>query len=531
LTSILQIPQPHTVSSVLSKLSQGVNALSDNAYYEQNPEKYLDFFGYPWSKQKEAINAIRDHKIVTLRSCNDVGKTWVVACTILWWLDVYRDPGAMVVSTSKNWHNTRFQLWSELRKQYQKVRHRFNNAEMNLVSFEPDPVGRPKWYALGFNPKIEGSPTDPEAEAPAASGYHSPHLLLVVDEAMTTPAAIFNAFEGSLLDEGSRLLCSFNPTNTTGEIIRYEQDRRTYPIHIAARHLHESVEYKNNPERYIELADPKACDELRESYGQDSPIYMSRVLGEYPLQDTDAAINLNALQEMRSREVDVGRIQKVLYSWDVAGDGSDSNQVGLLLVGDKGYYYEELENWKKGTHLQSMTRVYEIIKEHIEETDEEFNDEVKGKPNDESLVLPEFYLIVDAVGEGSHVPSFMEKWLPALNTISFKGGMKAKKISERRQTELMNKNSEAWYRSHLLIENKISSWLPISAQISDQCFHELSTRLSEWKVKASEPLVYAIEPKDKYKERNRNRSPDRADTFIMAIYGIRHTVGIRFEVI
>jgi len=399
---------------------------------------------------------------------------------------------------------------------------------MNLVSFEPDPIGKPKWYALGFNPKIEGSPTDPEAEAPAASGYHSPHLLLVIDEAMTTPAAIFNAFEGSLLDEGSRLLCSFNPTNVTGEIIRYEQDKRTHQIHIAAKHLHESEEYKANPERYIELASPEACQALLDSYGPDSPIYMSRVLGEYPNQDSDAAIKIDSLRAMRERELDIGTVDKVLYSWDVAGDGSDSNQVGLLLIGEKGYYYEEIENWIKGTHTESMKRVYGLMKDHIEEAEESYKDDLKKDPE---AIFPEFYLVVDAVGEGSHVPSFMSEWLPVVTTIAFKGGSKPRKIRERRQTELMNKNSEAWYRSHLLIENKINTWLPISAKISDQCFHELSTRLSEWKAKAAEPLVWAIEPKEKYKERNRNKSPDKADTFIMAIYGIRHTIGIKLEII
>ena len=258
---------------------------------------------------------------------------------------------------------------------------------------------------------------------------------------------------------------------------------------------------------------------------------MSRVLGEYPLQDSDAAIKIDDLRAMREREIDLGQIEKILYSWDVAGDGVDSNQLGILLVGKKGYYYEELENWSKGTHPESMKRVYNIIKEHMEEADEEFQDELKRKPQSEDLLLPEFYLIADAVGEGSHVPSFMSEWLPGLNVISFKGGMKARKIRERKQTELANKNSEAWYRAHLLVENKISSWLPIGAKISDQCFHELSTRLSEWKMKASEPLVYFIEPKDKFKERNRNKSPDRADTFIMAVYGIRHTIGIKLEII
>ena len=49
--------------------------------------------------------------------------------------------------------------------------------------------------------------------------------------------------------------------------------------------------------------------------------------------------------------------------------------------------------------------------------------------------------------------------------------------------------------------------------------HELKDRKYFYQKKGKEPLVYYIEPKDEYKKRNRNRSPDHADAFLMALFG------------
>ena len=59
----------------------------------------------------------------------------------------------------------------------------------------------------------------------AFQGHHGQHVLFIIDEAITTPPAIFRAIEGSLLDGGSRLLCTYNPTTTIGsEVYQMEQD-------------------------------------------------------------------------------------------------------------------------------------------------------------------------------------------------------------------------------------------------------------------------------------------------------------------
>lgn len=42
--------------------------------------------GSPWQRQGEILQALRDGPQVTVRSAHGVGKTWVAACAVLWYL-------------------------------------------------------------------------------------------------------------------------------------------------------------------------------------------------------------------------------------------------------------------------------------------------------------------------------------------------------------------------------------------------------------------------------------------------------------
>lgn len=517
----METPKPMTFESMIKGLAQGLKRSTEHHYYRTHPEEYLALFGKPWGKQKEIIRSVRDNSITLVRSCNDVGKTWTAAAIVLWFLDVYR-PNATVITTAKSYDSVRFMLWAAIRQAYKAVKPRFNNMPMNLTDFTPD-KDQSKWFAVGYNPKIEGSPSDPESEAPSFQGHHNRHVLFLVDEAITTHPAIWRAIEGSLMSKGSRLLAIFNPTSTQGEIVQMEQDQRGNLITISAYDLFESEEYKTDPEYFRELVNPDKAQGLIDTYGKDSPIVQARIFGEYPTQDTNAAISINGIMKCIERydTLDIGEIQRVIWAWDVAGEGRDSNVLGVLYIGEEGLSYEELESWSKIKHTESMQKVYHIIKDTID-TFEKMQD---GEDQIEYVLVP------DAVGEGSHVPSFMQEWLPKINVVAFKGGMKAKKILERREVELFNRVSEAWYRAHLIVERKIPTWLPLGMKIDKQTIHELSQRRAEWRVTKSEPQVYQIEPKEKYKERNRGKSPDAADTFIMAMWAYSHATSIEITII
>jgi len=519
------IIQPYDYDLISKKISHGLGIKSEQANYEKYPEIYVeDHFGKPWSKQKEIIKSVRDNKITLVRSSNDVGKTWINACIFWWWLDIYR-PFCKIITTAKNFTALKFMQWTRIRSHYILVKDRFGGVDINITDFTPNPKLHPDWFGVGYNPKIEGTKDDPQAEAVAFQGHHSKHTLFIIDEAMTTHPAIFKAMEGSLLDHGSRALIVFNPTSTQGEVVRYEKyDKRVNTIPISAFDLFNSPEYKKHPEIYNELVNPESAQILIETFGKDSPLVQSRIFGVYPTQDENAAIKYKELVKCNDRfkdeEFTIGNINKVIMSWDVAEMGGDFNVLGRLRCGDKGLEYIKLDKWQ-GKHNESLKSVYEQIVDEWNYQVDIFNDRQKNDKV-EGLEMPTIILVVDSVGEGSHVPSIFDEWFDStdimITIISFKGGGGTEGVIEREEVELLNKNSEAWYRTKLLIEDQIKEWMPLSCDLDLETIGQLTSRIRLWKARHNEPLVWFIEPKKEYKLRAGGKSPDEADAFVMACF-------------
>ncbi len=547
---------PQTSSQIISSIADALSILGDRDYYEANPDEYLKLFPFtPWSKQKELMRSIVENKITLVRASNDLGKTHIEGQAVCYWMDVYRPKGkdrkTKVISTAQTYDHTRFMLWTRIREMYKYISHRFGDAHMNQTDFQPNP-DYPEWFALGLNPRIEGE------EAVSFQGHHGQHVLFMVDEAITTPRAIFKAIEGSLLDYGSRAVYVYNPTTTLGsEVYQMEQDLHLYDnkegpdykkymnlIVMNCEDLFASPEWLAHPEDFRELVSPDARDRLIQKYGRNHPVVKARLFAEWPDQDEEAAINNEGLQFCFKRYKEdleeIGIVKRICYGWDVAGEGSDTNVLYRILVGDNRKNYldddqeitdqeilkiEKVRQWNS-THPKSMRAVYEQVTDDYHETlryNQDFADEFKLQFNIELTAC----LVVDAIGEGSHVPSTMEEMdegAELLEIFAFKAGEKSEGIDEREEVVLMNKISECWYRANLLLGETIPEWPICMIEHNKDLEHELKDRKYFYQKKGKEPLVYFIEPKDDYKKRNRNRSPDHADAFLMALFGYYYEI-------
>ena len=514
-------------SYLYNSMADRLQAKLDKADLIADPVKYLDFFPFThWSKQKDITRSVFANKYTYVRSCNASGKTHLVGELVLAFLDIY-GPDAKVITTAKNFDSMRFMQWSRIRTMYKFVRHRFGDAHMNTTDFQPDPDGSPEWFALGNNPKIEGD------EAPAFQGHHARHVLFVVDEAILTPPAIWKAMEGSMMADGRHMLVLYNPTTTeSSEVYQMEREGKRVSLEkgnlivIKGPDLWSSPEYLEDPSKFVNLISPEGAAELEETYGRNSAIVKSRVYAEWPENDETSAIKklglLQAHENYLDSSFDIGQIIKISFGWDVAGDGDDNNVLGVVKVGKYGLRYDQLDKWHSG-HQASMSRVWSRMLSERDKA-EAYNRDYERTNN--CIVEPVVVqLTVDAVGEGSHVKSIYEEWdkeTGFLGILPFKGGEKAKKIHERKEVVLLNKNSEAWYRMTLLLSNQIPEWLPVAMNLTTELEHELGERKYMWGQRNKEALVWYIEPKDEWKSRNRGRSPDEADACIMAFYGYFH---------
>jgi len=91
-------------------------------------------------------------------------------------------------------------------------------------------------------------------------------------------------------------------------------------------------------------------------------------------------------------------------------------------------------------------------------------------------------------------------------------------IKERRELVLLNANSEAWMRTKLILSGKVHGWKEIALQITDQTSNQLTQRKCDYKLRHNEPDAWFIEPKEVWKKRSQNKSPDEADALVMGVY-------------
>ena len=131
-----------------------------------------------WPKQEEVLEAIKDHHRVAVKSGNGLGKGFSAAAAILWFLCCH-DP-AVVLSTAPTFRQVRHVLWRDVHKQYRRARVSLGGKllETRLEMSE----GR---FALGLS-----ADSDDEFQ-----GFHSPNMLIVVDEAEGVDEPIYEAIE------------------------------------------------------------------------------------------------------------------------------------------------------------------------------------------------------------------------------------------------------------------------------------------------------------------------------------------------
>ena len=264
--------------------------------------------GDPWSKQVQILEAVRDNKRVAVRSGHGLGKTRCAAYCVLYWL--YTHPGSIVITTAPSWHQVENLLWREIRAAHEA-------APLDLAGqrFVTRLELATDWYAIGLSTDL------PER----FQGFHSEHILLVVDEASGVNQAIFSAAEGFLTTPGARVLLIGNPTQLSGEFYQAFRSPLYHKIHISA---YDSPNVTGEGDRPY-LVSPEWIEDHRRMWGEESPLWYSRVLGQFPEQAEDALIPLSWIEQSMQREAPEAVDAPCILGVDVARHGSDASVIAV----------------------------------------------------------------------------------------------------------------------------------------------------------------------------------------------------------
>lgn len=269
---------------------------------------------YLWSKQRAVIESVRDNRRTAVRSGHGVGKTFIAATTLLWFL--YSFPNSRVITTATTWSQVQDLLWHEVNALHRSARADLGGEVLQTRLKLPD--GR---FAVG----LSAAPERKES----FQGHHAENLLLIFDEASGIPRPIFEAGEGYMTSAGAKQLLIGNPTQPAGDFFdAFHSGRASYATHAISVLDSPAFTGEQVPDDVAaRLPSQEFVDEAKARWGEESPLYQVRVLGQFPTSTDDTVVPLQAVEEAQQRST--AKTFPIIVSCDVARFGSDETVIAV----------------------------------------------------------------------------------------------------------------------------------------------------------------------------------------------------------
>jgi hypothetical protein len=258
---------------------------------------------------------------VAVKACHSSAKTYTAAEITLWWTAT----GGITVSTAPTWPQVEKLLWAEIADAYAKSRYPLG-GKLNTVEWQ---IG-PQQYAMGLSTN----------EGVRFQGFHG-KVLMILDEAPGVRPDIFAAIEGIRAGGDVRVLMLGNPTIASGPFYdAFTRDRsrwQTFTIdafdtpNLAGVSVDDlraiAEEDTDNPFLDISprpyLTTRRWVHEKLYEWGENHPLWQSRVRGRFPDQAEDALISLAWLEAGKYSDIDPAESDEWYAGVDVAGPGDD----------------------------------------------------------------------------------------------------------------------------------------------------------------------------------------------------------------
>ena len=459
------------VRSLLEKAEKAQNDPRRFKVYRDDPIGFCrDVLGFKaWSedapdqpgltpRQCEILTAATTERRITIKSGHGTGKSFVLAILTVWWT-LARE--GLVVTTASTWEQVERVLWREIKKLVSgalvKLPGEVFNTEYRIS---------PEWYAIGLS---TNNPT-------AFQGSHHSDLLVLVDEAPGVGEEIHEAIASLAVGEQNLIVMVGNPTSASGTF--YESFRKSgwHRIHMSCLdHPNVLLGREVIPGAVTRIW----VEEAEQKWGKDSPIFASRVLGEFPTGGSNTVIPvgwcdraMDVPRYLSAKTEKLESLDPVIVAVDIARYGDNK----CVLCVRKGDTVMELRSWGQ---LSTMETVGLIVQAHQEWDAQQ--------------------IVVDEVGLGAGVlDRLLEQDLPAYG---YHSGRTASG-----KTLFRNRRSEMWWIFRELME-KDEIRLPADEDLRADLIAPLYSINSTGRIE--------VERKEEMKSRG-VESPDFADAVIMA---------------
>ena len=299
----------------------------------------------PTEYQEEILRELPRKLRVSVRSLHGAGKTTALALAVLWFAVTREEAGVdwKCPTTAGSQRQLKYFLWPDIRQWGSRLRW--------------DVIGRSP-----FVPGIELLKTEINLEHGSAfamvsndpyliEGVHARAVLYVFDEAKAIDAAVFDAAEGAFSGPGEAFGLNAS-TPGVPERRFYDIQRRKpgladwYPVHVSLERALASGR-----------VDPAWAEQRKAQWGEHSPLYANRVLGEFKADDEEGVIPLAWVEAAVGRwkehqDVALGPLTTV--GVDVARSGNDKTIMALR-------YGHRLQELRATFHEDTMTTTGHLV--------------------------------------------------------------------------------------------------------------------------------------------------------------------------
>ena len=407
--------------------------------------------------QIELLDAVAAPAVrrVSVRSGHGVGKSTAVAMAAIWHV-LMRIPSKTVVTAP-----TSSQLFDACFAEMKNVAKRLKPPFNNLLEIKSDRIELKSQPEATFISCRTSRAEQPEALA----GVHSENVLLIADEASGVPNAVFEAASGSMSGHNATTILTGNPTRNTGFFYDTHSRLRDdwYTMHVSC------VDSPRVAEDFVE--------DMKKRYGEDSPAFHVRVLGNFPPSEEDTVIPVALIDAAMNNDIRIHEDTTAIWGLDVARQGGDAS----VLCKRQGPVVHPLTVWRN-LDLMQLTGAVKA----------EYDALAPSKRPAE--------IIVDSNGFGAGVlDRLRELGLPA----------RGLNVSERALSKdtYLNLRAELWFKCKAWLEGQ-----DVKLPRDDLLWAELAAPRYHF----TSAGKLQVESKDAMKKRG-VPSPDRADAVCLAL--------------
>lgn len=419
--------------------------------------------GHLWSKQQEIARSVVANRRTAVKSCHNAGKSHLAGKIAAWWIDVHPPGEAFIVSTAPSYPQVHAILWEEIRK---AAKTPGREPLMGRV-LQSDEWKLDDGTLVGWGRK----PADTDQHG--FQGIHRRYVLVILDECCGIPEQLWTAVEAITTNADCRILAIGNPDDPNtefGKVCKPGSGWNT--IKVSAFDTPNFTDEPFPDELRPLMLDPHWVEDKKRRWGETSPRYVSKVLGEFPEVGDDTLISPRWIEAAQQRTLEPG--SHTVLGVDVARFGSDRTVFSLV----RGPVMRIIGDYSKQRTTETTGRVIDAKRERMV-------DEIH----------------VDGVGVGSGVVDELLEL--GHDVVDMQSGAAAVD-----REHFANARAEWWWALRQRFEDG-------DADI-DPADDELAAQLGAMKFKYTARGQVLIESKDDMRKRGLP-SPDRGDALMLGV--------------